>query len=202
MLRQSTPVDMSLLKDCRCVLTVSKGQLVRQLHEDGSWRVVRSPERLQVLYRPSVVDRVSAEEGKAVGKVIATAATSGKLGESKRYSRMLFSGTAADAKANILFDTGASNNFVSSTFARQTGISVKPVDFQVRLADDKAVSVAGVANVYLRMGSFHKPVTCYFMDMMFEVDVILGEAFMDRYNCILHYGRRCVMIQKGKRHLT
>ena len=202
LVRQSMPVDISLLKDCRCVLTVSKGQLVRQLHEDGSWRVVRSPERLQVLYRPSVVDKVSAEEGKAVGKVIATAATSGKLGESKRYSRMMFSGTAAGAKANILFDTGASNNFVSSTFTRQTGISVKPVDFQVRLADDKTVSVAGVANVYLKMGSFHKPVTCYVMDMMFEVDVILGEAFMDRYNCILHYGRRCVMIQKGKRHLT
>ena len=92
---------------------------------------MRYPERLQVLYRPSVVDRVSAEEGKAVGKVIATAATSGKLGESKRYSRMMFSGTAAGAKANILFDTGASNNFVSSAFARQTGISVKPVDSQV-----------------------------------------------------------------------
>jgi hypothetical protein len=36
------PIDMSLLKDFRCILTVPKGGLVRQLHEDGSWRVVRA----------------------------------------------------------------------------------------------------------------------------------------------------------------
>ena len=203
LIRQSCPVDMSLVKDARCVLTVSKGRLVRQLHEDGSWRIVRSPERLQVLYRPSVVDKLSAEEGLATGKVIASAAASGKLGENKRrYSRMMFSGRAAGTKANILFDTGASNNFVSKSFAKQTGITVRPVDFLVRLADDKPVRVAGEATVYVQMGSFHKPVTCYVMDMMYEVDVILGEAFMDRYNCILHYGKKCVMIQKGKRHLT
>jgi hypothetical protein len=45
------PIDMSLLKDFRCVLTVPKGGLVRQQQEDGSWLVVRSPERLRVLYR-------------------------------------------------------------------------------------------------------------------------------------------------------
>jgi hypothetical protein len=37
------PIDMSLLKDFRCVLTVPKGGLVRQQQEDGSWSVVRSP---------------------------------------------------------------------------------------------------------------------------------------------------------------
>jgi hypothetical protein len=40
--RQAMPIDMSLLKDLRCILTVPKGGLVRQLHEDGSWRIVRS----------------------------------------------------------------------------------------------------------------------------------------------------------------
>jgi hypothetical protein len=30
------PIDMSFLKDFRCILTVPKGGLVRQLHEDGS----------------------------------------------------------------------------------------------------------------------------------------------------------------------
>jgi hypothetical protein len=33
------PIDMSLLKDFRCVLTVPKGGLVRQQQEDGSWSV-------------------------------------------------------------------------------------------------------------------------------------------------------------------
>jgi hypothetical protein len=52
------------------------------------------------------------------------------------------------------------------------------------------------------VGSFHKPVKCYVMDMLYEVDLILGEAFMFRYNCILHYGKGLIMIQKGKRHMT
>jgi hypothetical protein len=39
------------------------------------------------------------------------------------------------------------------------------------------------------------------MDMLYEVDLILGEAFMFKYNCILHYGKGCIMIQKGKRHM-
>jgi hypothetical protein len=69
------PIDMSLLKDFRCILTVPKGGLVRQLQEDGSWRIVRSPERLQVLYRPSAADKVSAEAGLLTCKVLAVAAS-------------------------------------------------------------------------------------------------------------------------------
>jgi hypothetical protein len=38
--RQSMSIDMSLLKDFQCVLTVPKGGLVRQQQEDGSWLVV------------------------------------------------------------------------------------------------------------------------------------------------------------------
>jgi hypothetical protein len=33
--KQSMPIDMSLLKDFRCVLTVPKGGLIRQQQEDG-----------------------------------------------------------------------------------------------------------------------------------------------------------------------
>ena len=135
------------MKDFRCILTVSKGQLVRQLHEDGSWCTVRSPEWLPVLYRCSVVDVVSAEQEKATGKVNASVAASGKMGGKERCSRMMFVGKAAVAKTNILFDTGASDNFVSKVFAKQTGISMRPVDFLVRLADDKSVRVAGEATV-------------------------------------------------------
>jgi hypothetical protein len=40
------------------------------------------------------------------------------------------------------------------------------------------------------------------MDMLYEVDLILGEEFMTKYDCILHYGKGCIMIKKGKRHMT
>jgi hypothetical protein len=97
--RQSMPIDMSLLKDVRCVLTVPKGGFVRQQQKDGSWVVVRSPERLRVLYRPSAVDRVSAEAGMLTCKVLASSAAKGSPDAKKRkVSRMMFSGRAAAAR--------------------------------------------------------------------------------------------------------
>jgi hypothetical protein len=148
--RQSMPIEMSLLKDFRCVLTVPKGGLVCQQQEDGSWIVVQSPKRLQILYRPSTVDRVSAKAGMHTCKVLASSAAKGSPdAKKKKVLRMMFSSRAAAAKANILFDTGASNNFVSRTFAKQTGILVKAVEYSVHLADDKTTEVAGEATVYV-----------------------------------------------------
>jgi hypothetical protein len=90
----------------------------------------------------------------------------------------------------------------SLVLSEQTGITVRPVDYSVRLADDKTMEVAGEATVYVQLGSFHKPVKCYVMDMLYEVDLIFGEAFMLKYDCILDYGKGCIMIRKGKRHMT
>ena len=127
------------------------------------------------LYRPSVADRVSAEAGMLTCKSPCSICSQKvKPDERKRYSRMMFAGRAAATKANILFDTGASANFVSKSFAKQTGITVRPVDYSVRLADDKTTEVAGEATVYVQLGAFHKPVKCYVMDMLYEVDLILG----------------------------
>jgi hypothetical protein len=136
-------------------------------------------------------------------KVLVSSAAKGSPdAKKKKVSRMMFSGRAVAAKADILFDTGASNNFVSKTFAKQTGITVRPFEYSVCPADDKTTEVAGEATEYVQLGAFHKLVKCYVMDMLYEVDLILGEEFLDKYDCILHYGKGCIMIRKGKRHLT
>ena len=54
LVRDSMPVALPLLKEFRVVLTVPKGGLVRQLQSDNTWAVVRSPEKLRVLYLASV----------------------------------------------------------------------------------------------------------------------------------------------------
>jgi hypothetical protein len=149
------------------------------------------------------MDRVSAETGMLTSKVLACAAAKGSPNaQKKKRTRMMFSGRAVAAKANILFNTGASANFVSKTFAKQTGITVRPVEYYVRLADDKTTEVAGEATLYVQLEAFHKLVKCYVMDMLYEVDLILGEEFLDKYDCILHYGKGCIMIRRGKRHMT
>jgi hypothetical protein len=84
-------------------------------------------------------------------KVLASSAAKGGPDAQNRYLRMMFAGRAATATANILFDTGASANFVSKSFAKQTGITVRPVKYSVRLADDKTMEVAGEAIVYVQL---------------------------------------------------
>jgi hypothetical protein len=57
LIKQSASVDLHLLKNFVEVLTVSKRSPVRCLSNDGEWSVVKSPEKLHVLYLASTVDR-------------------------------------------------------------------------------------------------------------------------------------------------
>ena len=166
LVRDSVPLALPLLKDFRVVLTVPKGGLVRQLQSDNTWSTVRSPEKLRVLYLAPVVDKVSAEAGFLTGRILAAAR---KASVQDKLPRMMFSGKAAAAKANILFDSGASVNFVSAKFAKQTGITVNPTAQTVRLAYDKVSSdILGEAVVYIQLGAFHKPVKCFVMNLLFK----------------------------------
>jgi hypothetical protein len=72
----------------------------------------------------------------------------------------------------------------------------------VRLDLTKHNGNTGEATVYVQLGAFYKPVKCYVMDMLYEVDLILSEELLDKYDCILHSGKGCIMIRKGKRHMT
>jgi hypothetical protein len=91
---------------------------------------VQSSKRLRVLYRSSAIDRVLVEAGMLTCKVLVSSAAKGSPdAKKKKVLHMIFSGRAAGAKINILFHTGESNNFVSKTFAKQTGITVRPVEY-------------------------------------------------------------------------
>ena len=199
--RDSVRIPLALLKGFRNILTVPKGGLVRKQRPDGSWSVVRSPEKLRVFYLAPTADKLSIEAGQCLA--IGFAAFHKESSKDRRSPRMLFSGRAAATEANFLFDTGASGNFVSAKFVRQTGITVRPSNESVRLANDQVVgNVLGEAIVYVRLGTFHKPVKCLVMDLLYGVDLILGDEFMTQYDCVKHYGRNCVVIQKGKTRIT
>jgi hypothetical protein len=84
---------------------------------------VKSPEKLRVLYLASIVDKVSAEARLMTGRILAA---SRKGADGSPSLRIMFATRAAGTNANILFDSGASHNYVSTTFAKLTGISVSP----------------------------------------------------------------------------
>jgi hypothetical protein len=199
LIRQSAPVDLHLLKNSVEVLTVPKGSPVHCLSNDGQWSVIKSPEKLRVLYLASTVDKVSAEAGLMTERILAA---SQERADGSLALRIMFVARAAGTNANILCDSGSSHNYVSTTFAKLTCISLSPSLQKVRLGSDQEVASDGKATVYVRIGSFHKPVKCLVMNLLFEVYMILGDEFMTKYDCILHYGRKCLMIQKGKRHMT
>jgi hypothetical protein len=91
LIRQALPIDMSLLKDFLMYFDRAERRSCRQLHKDGSLRIVQSPECLQILYPPFAADRVSAEASLLTCKILA--ASSSKDGKSK-FLRMMFAGRA------------------------------------------------------------------------------------------------------------
>jgi hypothetical protein len=92
LIRRSAPVDLLLLKNFVEVLTLPKGSLVRQLSDDGAWSIVKSPEKLRVLYLASTVDKVSAEAGLMTGCILAA---SRRGLDASPSLRMMFAARAA-----------------------------------------------------------------------------------------------------------
>jgi hypothetical protein len=62
---------------------------------------------------------------------------------------LLFAARAAGTDANILFESGALHDYVSTTFAKLTGILVSPSLQKVRLRSDQKVAPDGKATVYV-----------------------------------------------------
>jgi hypothetical protein len=146
LIRQVAPVDLHLLKTFVEVLTVPKRSSVRCLSDDEEWSVVKSPEKLRVLYLASTVDKVFAEAGLMTERILAA---SQKRADGSPALRMMFAARAAGTDANILFHSGASYNYVSTTFAKLTGISVSPYFAKSRLGSDYEVASNGKATVYV-----------------------------------------------------
>jgi hypothetical protein len=146
LIRQSAPLDLHLLKNFVEVLTVPKGSPVRRLFDDGEWSVVKSPEKLRIIYLASTIDKVSVEAGLMTERILAT---SRKRADGSPALRMMFAARAAGTDANILFDSGASHIYVSTTFAKLTSISVSPSLQKVRLGSNQEVAPDGEATVYV-----------------------------------------------------
>jgi hypothetical protein len=169
------------------------------LYFDGSWESELTKGTLRVLYLPS-----ECNESVAVleGAIVQHSILSARKSDSDPTLRMLFAGHAAGTNASTLFDSGASDNFVSSSFARQTGISVIPAQQQVRLGSDDVVTFEGEANVYLKMGTYQQSIRCVVMPLLHEVEDILGQKIMSAHKCILDFGRSAVLMKKGRRRVT
>ena len=100
----------------------------------------------------------------------------------------------------ILFDTGASSNFVNPTLLQKLGISYAPSSSTLRLADDSSAPILGKVRLRFKLQSFTSVVSCYVTDLCDEFDVILGNKFMVSHCAVLDYSAYTVSLQRhGKR---
>jgi hypothetical protein len=180
-------------------MSIPKGSMICRHMSDGSLSLERSTMPLQILYlAPAANEMLATMAGSSAYHSVVAAS----LENSDKSLMMLFEEQAAGVRANILFDSGATQNFVSESFARQTGISVHPTERVVKLGSDQEVVAKGEANVYMRLGSVQQAVKCAVMPLLFGVDVILGQQFMTSHKCILDFDRMCVLLRKGRRRVT
>jgi hypothetical protein len=136
------------------------------------------------------------------GAIVQHSVLSASKSDSDPTLRMMFADRTARTNASILFDSGASDNFFSSSFACQTGISVIPAQQKVRLDSDDVVTREGEVNVYLEMGFDQQFVRCVVMPLLHKVHVILGQKLMSVHKCILDFERSVVLMKKGRQRVT
>ena len=101
-------VPAVLLKGWREILLLPRGSVIRKQSAYGAWQDTVTKEGLRVLYLPPVTDESAAILDGAIHHAVLSAAQV----NSNSGLRMMFAGRAAGTNASILFDSGASENFI------------------------------------------------------------------------------------------
>ncbi len=89
----------------------------------------------------------------------------------------------------ILFDSGASSNFVSPRLLQQLAVTYSPTSVTLRLADDSSAPILGRVRLRFNLQSFTGVATCYVTDLCDEFDMILGNSFMVSHRAVLDYSK-------------
>lgn len=115
---------------------------------------------------------------------------------------MVFTGAwPGGQRARVLFDTGATHSFVSEAVARMAKAQILPAQIRaVTTASDRAVQVLGQVTLPLRVGPVKVSVTAHVLPrLLSDVDLIIGQDFMQETHAVLDYGVGCCVLQRPKR---
>ena len=115
---------------------------------------------------------------------------------------MRVQGKVAGVPASILLDTGASDIFVSTKFAKQLGIKARPSYATINLANGTAIQVKGTCNLQLKLDAYCDQLTFYVIDLSTDFDIILGNSWLKPLGAKLDLGVENVTINKSGRQFT
>ena len=113
---------------------------------------------------------------------------------------MAFVGQVAGVRANILVDSGASDNIISSKFVNQMQLTKLDASSDVVLPDGKVLLVLGDCNVRFRLGNITEITRFKIVDTQIPFDAFLGDAWLDRNMAILSWRDKSLHVWRNNVH--
>ena len=210
------PVLKSLLSGMTCLKRFTKGAALFE-HSTRSGHLAASPSLSWPVYVftdvPTGADR-ALNRGQSMHRLhnatVLSAAHDSDL-ESEERLAMLFEGSfhgGIGGRGNgiltspILFDSGASSNFVSPRLLHQLAISYSPSSVTLRLADDSSAPILGKVKLRFKLQFFTGIVSCYVTDLCDEFDMILGNGFMVSHRAVLDYSNFTASLRRHGKMYT
>ena len=138
---------------------------------------------MQVLYDPVMTEELAA------------AMPNGRV-------TMHFLGKAAGREVDFLFDSGASANFVSQSFANIHGLVVESTQANVRLGTGDTVQPKGECSLHIRLGDYHERIKCFVIDMLSDYQVIMGDEWLQKTKATFDFGTAKCAIHKYRKKFT
>ena len=115
---------------------------------------------------------------------------------------MHFVGKAAATEVDFLFDSGASANYLSSSFAKLHGLTVKPSKTNIRLGTGTSAESQGECSVHVKLGDYQDRVDCFVIDMVTDFQVILGDPWLISVQALFDFKNKTSVIRKNNRKFT
>ena len=100
---------------------------------------------------------------------------------------VVFEGTLNNAFSNVLLDTSASEDLMSTDLMSCLGLFPQSTDATLQLADGNEALTLGLVIVKLTLGSFHSGIKAYVTDLAHSFDVIVVNCFMCKHETILNF---------------
>jgi hypothetical protein len=117
---------------------------------------------------------------------------------------MTFSGQVAGVNTPIAIDSYASCSFLSAEFCALHNLHTEPspVEAAVKMGDGTELTVTGTARVTVKIQAYTSKVTFRVIPLKGNLDVILGDTWLQHTQALLDYGDRSLTVQKGDRRVT
>ena len=118
-----------------------------------------------------------------------------------------WSATIAGIPGNMLLDTGAQENFISSHFVQENGLRYTELTDAgtIQLGNGACASILGKVTLTLSVRHYHTKICMYVTQLSPGIDVVLGEPFFRSTSAHIEYspdGMSAVKVWKGTRRIT